>query len=85
MSAQFWQSRQLRHHAGQILRLGRQIQAHQMNLAQASEKIASLTDELARSIEAKMEIDAIESPVDRIFNDLLQNCFVRRLQSTRMA
>jgi hypothetical protein len=44
-----------------------------MNLVRASEKIASLTNELARSIEAKMEIDAIESPVDRIFNDLLQN------------
>jgi hypothetical protein len=44
-----------------------------MNLARASEKIASLTDELARSIDAKMEIDAIESPVDRIFNDVLRN------------
>jgi hypothetical protein len=44
-----------------------------MNLARASEKIASLTNELARSIEAKMEIDAIEFPVDQIFNDLLQN------------
>jgi hypothetical protein len=32
----------------------------------ASEKIAPLTDEFARSIEAKMEVDAIESPVDRI-------------------
>jgi hypothetical protein len=44
-----------------------------MNLALASEKIASLTDEFARSIEAKMEIDANESPVSRIFNDFLQN------------
>jgi hypothetical protein len=44
-----------------------------MNLARASEKIVSLTDEFARSIEVKMEIDAIESTVDRIFNDLLEN------------
>jgi hypothetical protein len=44
-----------------------------MNLVRASENIASLTNELARSIEAKMEIDAIEFPVDRIFDDLLQN------------
>jgi hypothetical protein len=40
-------------------------------LARASEKIASLTDEIARPIETKMEIDGIESPVDRIFNVLL--------------
>jgi hypothetical protein len=44
-----------------------------MNLALANEKIASLTVEFTCSIEAKMEIDAIESPADRIFNDLLQN------------
>jgi hypothetical protein len=37
-----------------------------MNLARVSEKIASLTDELARSLGAKMQIDAVESPVDRI-------------------
>jgi hypothetical protein len=44
-----------------------------MNLARASEKIASLTDEFPCSIEVKMETDAMESPADRIFNNLIQN------------
>jgi hypothetical protein len=62
MSSSVWLARQLQHKSDEIHRLRQQTRAHQMNLQQANQKVASLVEQLGEALQSVSETDPTPSP-----------------------
>jgi hypothetical protein len=73
MSASFSVRKPLLHRDDQIRYLQQQAWAHQVNLQRANTQISNLTHQLAKAVQNEAEPDSVISPVDWLFQGILQN------------